>query len=459
MKKIYLLLSLLFVAFISASAHDFEASNADGATIYYLYNADGTSVSVSYRGGESLEYFNEYSGTLVIPAEVTYNGTTYAVTTIGEEAFVGCSGLTSVVIPESVTAFEDYAFMSCPNLSSVEIPESVTSIGTYAFDDTALYYDTANWENGVFYIGDCLVGVDMENLPKSCTIKEGTRLISDAAFFFCEEMTSVKLPGTLMYIGDMAFFYCAGLSKVEIPESVTHIGDGVFGGCCNIKSFSGKYTSEDNKCLVADGVFKAFAPYGMTDYEIPNNVTTIGYAAFVECFDLTSVTLPESVTTLEYAAFQSCIGLTSIELPKSLTTIGEQAFVMCIELNSITLPYSVSYLGTSAFGLCTALKSVTVMNEDPANITLGEDPFYEVSTKECSLYVPKGSKALYAAAEVWKNFGTIEEDNSSIDTIGQDSGVATYYNLRGDVVAQPQEGHIYIRVVDGTASKVAYRKR
>lgn len=458
MKKIYLFACMLFVAFISASAHDFEAKNNNGTTIYYNFNADGTSVSVTYQGGESLDILDEYKGKIVIPAEVTYDGTTYAVTAIGEEAFVG-TGITSVEIPSSVTSFGDYAFMSCQNLSSIEIPTSVTSIGAYAFDDTDLYYNTANWKNGVFYIGDCLVGVDMAILPNKCTIKDGTRLIIDMAFLYCTELTSIKIPNTVTSIGNMAFFYCMGLSTVEIPESVTWIGDGAFGGCSALDSFTGKYASDNNKCLIVDGVLKAFAPYGESDYIIPDNVTTIGYAVFSSCYELTSVTIPESVTSIEYAAFQSCSELTSIELPNSIISIGEQAFALCEGLTSITIPKSVTYIGNSAFGMCFALESVTVKNEDPANITLGVDLFLDVVLKQCTLYVPKNSKELYAVADVWKNFGTIEEDASNINTIKQDSGEAVYYNLRGNVVPQPENGNIYIRVVDGSASKVVYQER
>ena len=119
-----LLLALLLPA--TAVAHVFEV---DG--IYY--NINGNEVSVTFKGSYETEYDNEYSGNVIIPATVTYKGTTFPVTSIGEYALSGCSGLTSVTIPNSVTSIGDYAFYGCSGMTSVEIPNSVTSLGVGAF--------------------------------------------------------------------------------------------------------------------------------------------------------------------------------------------------------------------------------------------------------------------------------------------------------------------------------------
>ena len=114
---------------ISVSAHDFEV---DG--IYYnITSSTNKTVAVTYRGSDYSSYSNEYSGAITIPESVTYNGNTYSVTSIGEDAFEFCYGLTSVVIPNSVTSIGDEAFRSCDSLTSVVIPNSVTSIGVTAF--------------------------------------------------------------------------------------------------------------------------------------------------------------------------------------------------------------------------------------------------------------------------------------------------------------------------------------
>ena len=118
-----------------ASAHDIAVANSDGKTIYYNYNSDGTSVSVTYQGTSSSSYSNEYTGDVAIPETVTYSGQTYSVTTIGSSAFRGCIGLTSVTIPNSVTSIDSYAFQNCSSLTLVTIPNSVTSIGSSAFQN------------------------------------------------------------------------------------------------------------------------------------------------------------------------------------------------------------------------------------------------------------------------------------------------------------------------------------
>ncbi len=120
-----LLLTLLLPA--TAVAHVFEV---DG--IYY--NINGNEVTVTFKGSYETEYENEYSGNVIIPATVTYKGTTFPVTSIGEYALSGCSGLTSVEIPNSVTSIGDYAFYGCSGMTSVEIPNSVTSLGVGAFN-------------------------------------------------------------------------------------------------------------------------------------------------------------------------------------------------------------------------------------------------------------------------------------------------------------------------------------
>ena len=126
---------LPMVASINANAHDFEAVNAEGKTIYYVYNngSTGTTVSVSYRGSDPRSYSNEYSGDIVISESVTYNGVVYSVTSIGNSAFQDCNGLTSLTIPNSVTSIGDAAISWCSGLTSITIPNSVTSIGNYAF--------------------------------------------------------------------------------------------------------------------------------------------------------------------------------------------------------------------------------------------------------------------------------------------------------------------------------------
>ena len=129
----FLLTALLSMVGARALAHDIEVENADGKTIYYRWVNNQTELAVSYRGSNSSLDYNEYSGNVVIPESVIYNGKTYPVTSVEYSAFAYCSGLTSVTIPNSVTTINNYAFAYCPNLTSVIIPNSVTTINIYAF--------------------------------------------------------------------------------------------------------------------------------------------------------------------------------------------------------------------------------------------------------------------------------------------------------------------------------------
>ena len=126
MKKLFFLF-LALVATTSLWAHNFEV---DG--IYYNY-LDGNNVEVTYLGDYYVSSLNEYAGEVIIPSTVTYNGTTYSVTSIGDETFRDCTSLTSVTIPNSVTSIENHAFNWCSSLTSVTIGNSVESIGEYAF--------------------------------------------------------------------------------------------------------------------------------------------------------------------------------------------------------------------------------------------------------------------------------------------------------------------------------------
>ena len=231
-------LSTLFVALVATTALWAEDFSVDG--IYYQIIADKTNeVWVTFRGSDWNSYTNEYSGSVTIPSVVTYNGTTYSVTTIGRAAFYNCSKLTSVTIPNSVTQIGGSAFESCSGLTSVTIPNSVTLIGNSAFKRcSGLIYATilpdsvTAFGTNVFYGCSSLTSVVWN-------IKNGIEFSSssEAPFYMGEsQITSFIFGENVQHIPS---YLCHGMSKltsITIPNSVTTIGNFAFGLCKGLTS-------------------------------------------------------------------------------------------------------------------------------------------------------------------------------------------------------------------------------
>ena len=220
-KLTFLLLCFLMPA--TAIAHDFEV---DG--IYY--NINGNRVTVTYQGTTHYEY-DEYSGDVTIPSSVYYNGKTYTVTAIGDDAFRNCSELTSVTLPNSMITIGSSAFSYCSKLASVTIPNAVTSIGSNAFKFCKGLTSAT--------IGDAVKTIDDEtffgcNNLVNVTIGNAVTSIGSSAFEGCSLMSSVNIPNTIKTIKSRAFYSCRKLETITIPNSVTVIGDEAFSHCLDL---------------------------------------------------------------------------------------------------------------------------------------------------------------------------------------------------------------------------------
>ncbi len=172
-----------------------------------------------------------YSGGVIIPETIAFDGTTYSVTSIGDGAFANHSGLTSVTIPNSVTSIGNYAFFNCSGLTSVTIPNSVTTIGEFAFAYcsglTSVIFNAEKCTKMISAFSDCT------NLT-SLTIGDKVTIIPNFAFPHCSKLTSVTIPNSVTSIGDSAFNGCSRLSSVTIGNSVTSIGDSAFKDCSGL---------------------------------------------------------------------------------------------------------------------------------------------------------------------------------------------------------------------------------
>ena len=160
-----------------------------------------------------------------------------ALTRIGKYAFAYCESLASVVIPARVTDIGDYAFCGCTQLSSITLPDTLKRIGEMAFFDTAYYMDEGNLEEGVLYLGKHLIKAS-DTLSSTYEVKEGTVCIAASAFYGCAELTAVILPDSVTGIGHHAFYECTSLTAINIPEGVTEIGNYAFFCCPGLPDFT-----------------------------------------------------------------------------------------------------------------------------------------------------------------------------------------------------------------------------
>ncbi|MBQ6210300.1 MAG: leucine-rich repeat protein [Prevotella sp.] len=322
----------------------------------------------------------QYSGNIVIPSSVTYEGVTYSVTTIYSEAFSNCYSLTRITIPNSVTSIGSSAFEGCSRLTSVTIPNSVTSIGSYAFEGCSRL--------------------------TSVTIPSSVTSIGSYVFSYCSSLTSVTIPNSVTSIGSYAFYNCSSLASVTIPNSVSYIDVSTFYKCTSLATVS-----------------------------IPNTIIAIGGYAFYGCTSLTSVEIPNSVKYIGGSAFYECNELKEVSLGSGVINIGTRSYYYDDEGNY----HSLNNNGNS-FALCKNLETVKCLAESVP--TTNANTFDQSLVEYATLCVSEGSIDSYKTTEPWSSFGTIKSltDDGSNDpilfdgiyfTFDEENGTATV--VAGDV--------------------------
>lgn len=285
--------TLLFVFFIKAYAYDFSAVCETGQTLYYHINEgvlfEVTLMAPSYP---SWTGYVRPVGDVVIPEHVEYQGQLYTVVTIDGDAFMECTELTSVVVPNSVTYIGSLAFYGDTGLESVVLPTGLVSI-------------------------------------------------EDWSFLNCSSLTSVNFPDSLVSIGELAFTNCSSLSSISLPNTLETIGSSAFSGC---SALNGNLELPSSLQSFGEGCFSQCT--GLTGVVFPENLSIIPEMAFFECTGLTgSLVIPDQCTLIGPEAFSGCSNLSSLTIGSSVATIGHSAFMDCTGLeiiycNTPTLPYT-----------------------------------------------------------------------------------------------------------------------
>lgn len=414
-KFLFAILVAMFIPF-ALSALDFEQDN-----IKYRTTSDST-VKVINKNNY---YTGYYSGHVVIPETVSYNGTTYTVTEIGQQAFYnstdllsvtipptmkklgvsafeGCTGLTAVyisdmeawynmqfgslsaspltmahhfylngveveelIVPESMTKIPAYVFAGCDGLKTVEIPARVTDISNSAF------YLCGNITS---------ISVDPENTVYDSR-DNCNAVIKKSIYTLCLGCANTTIPSSVYTIGASAFSGRKDLITMAVPRQIETIENSAFAGCTNLAEITLPYALSN----LGSAVFRDCT--SLTRVDIPSNVWKLQSGLFCGCTNLVEVTIPQDIYELTNAIFMDCTSLTSFTVPNKVTKIANSAFYNCTSLSNLNLGTGVKTIDDFAFYNCTSLTNLTI----PGSVSLIRGNAFESCTGLTNLQFSSGN--------------------------------------------------------------------
>ncbi len=286
----------------------------------------------------------------------------YPVTAIGDNAFVSCSGITELIIPDSIKTIGDGAFAGCTSLKKITLPSKLTEIPANAFMGCSMLEEV--------------------EMPDSVD------MIGNYAFFSCDALNTVELPESLTTLGAMAFAECGNIETIDTENCSNFVFEDGFLYSADKTSIYRVSAKLEGDIYIADGV-KSIEPgafslcTGIENLFIPSSVTYIGEDAFGYCSALKKIDFSEGLDTIADIAFKFCTSLETADFPTSLTYIGEGAFYNCRGLTRAVIAEGVTDIGMGAFMSCTELKQVTIPE---SAVNIGDNAFGYTENAETGEY-------------------------------------------------------------------------
>ncbi len=333
-----------------------KAVNGDGESMTSEHKIFRTLLSGFVVEGDVLMGYTGTEKIVNIPEE-------FNIKRINIDAFKNNENITSVIVPEGVESVE-HPFTGCSNLSSVSLPNSVTYLGPGTFDytnvkspvlsrdNTKLFYVPRTFTN--YIVPDTVTTINFNTFGHnsnllSVSLPTGLVNIDDEAFAECTALNSINIPSTVQSIGYRAFYKCSSITDIEIPSRATSLEDEIFSECYKLKNA----TINEGITIIPRRTF--YGCMSIENVSLPESLIKIGNSAFYECTKLKSIDLPINLETVETSAFQLCTVLDNVIIPTNTKTINNYAFDDCYSLHSILIPSTITHLERTTIEISVAL--------------------------------------------------------------------------------------------------------
>ena len=448
MKRKITIIAFMVAALVGWS-QDFSAVCSTGQTLYYTITSSTAPYTVTVDAPEN-GYGSDMTGTLSIPASVSYQGVDYTVTAIGNSAFYRCRSLNEVTFPNTVKTIGEYSFYQCSSVSSITLPNTMDSIYGHAFYKCSSLSELT-LPSDINFIGDYAFA-HCTAIQGNLVIPNTVTTLGESAFFHCSSLTGLTLSNAITVIEDHLFTDCTNLAgALTIPEGVTSIGVEAFYGCSNIT----RVLLPSTLTYIHTGAFEGCAAMTGT-LSIPDAVTDIDEMAFNGCHHLTGIRLGNSLTRIGYATFCGCRSIVRLDIPANVTTIERFAFAECERLTWITFPRALTSLGDAVFTQCYQLHGITCYATTPPD--LGNLVFDQVDTS-LQVLVPCECVEAYRAHSDWgifSNYGEVFGASLVVESINENQGTVeitqypTCENHFATFSATAKRGYHFVRWSDNS---------